>query len=159
MNPSIFGHEAQGRGAGRLMPISKQRDLHRVVDDSLVLPRGAGALTTEVEQMRNATATRVTTTLRRVLFFWLRIYVHSTQDQRGKDERINIAIPIPIPVVGALFKRRLDFTHAVKAVTLAHDNPQEAGRYLESCMAVELIRVETDNAARGKSELVVIGLD
>lgn len=157
MNPSLFGGDAQGQGTGKLVPVGRERTAPRVVDASIVMPDGAGTLQTEVERMRQANGRPLSTTLRRLLFVWLRIYVNSSK--RGKQERVNLAIPVPIPLVGAFFPGRVDFTQALKAVNLAHEDPQSAGPFLESCMALELIRVETDYAERDKRELVVIGLD
>lgn len=39
------------------------------------------------------------------------------------------------------------------------DGAAAVGRYVESCMALELIRVEEENVERSKRTLVVIGLD
>ena len=157
MNPSIFSGDAQSAGAGKPMPASKTRGVAQVLDTSIALPRNAGTLQTEVEQMRQSTGTPLATSLRRLLFVWFRVYVRTSK--RGKEERVNVGIPIPIPVVGALLRQHLDFAQALKVVGLAHQDPQAAGQYLESCMALELVRVETGNAERDKQELVVVGLD
>jgi len=121
--------------------------------------RGTGALLAQVEQVRASTEATPAKSLRRLLFFWLRVYVRSTK--RGKVERVNVAIPIPIPLVGILFPGRLNWNQALQVATLA-DDPEHArdiGEYLESCMGLELVRVEQDHPERQHYELVVVGLD
>jgi hypothetical protein len=121
--------------------------------------RGSGALLAQVEQVRASSGAPPAKFLRRLLFFWLRIYVHSTK--RGKEERVNVAVPVPIPLLAILFPGRLTWNQALKVATLADDpeRASEIGRYLESCMGLELVRVEQDNPEREQRELVVIGFD
>jgi hypothetical protein len=72
---------------------------------------------------------------RRALFSWLRIFVHNP----GDGERVNLRIPIPIPLVGLLLPSQPPVNQALR---------------LRNMMAIEFIRVEEDDG-----ELVIIGLD
>ena len=85
--------------------------------------------------------------------------VRSTK--RGKVERVTVAIPIPIPLVGIMFPGRLNWNQALQVAALADDpeRAQDVGQYLESCMGLELVRVEQDHPERQHHELVVVGLD
>ena len=158
MNPSI--PDSSGRaGDGKIVPFTAQsRTLDRG-GATVAPPTAAGALLAHVEQVRSATAATPAKTFRRLLFFWFRVYVRS--NKRGKAERVNVAIPIPIPLLGLLFPGKLSWNQALQVATLA-DDPEtlpEIGTYLESCMGLELVRVEQDNPDREHYELVVVGLD
>ena len=77
-------------------------------------------------------------TVRRLLFCWLRIYV--CEEKAGqKASVVNVRLPIPLPLVATLFGDQLS---------------RERGR---DEMGLELIRVEEEKGS--KRELVVIGLD
>jgi hypothetical protein len=112
----------------------------------------------QVKQVQRVTAARPITVLRRLLFVWLRIYVHETK--RGQNTHVNLAIPIPIPLIGALLKYQLTWNQAMQVVDLAQD---DAANYaaieslIESCMGLELIRVQEEKT--NKQTMVVIGLD
>lgn len=89
---------------------------------------------------------------RRALFSWLRIFVHNP----GDGERVNLRIPIPIPLVGLLLPTQPPVNQALRLRNLMteSDNPAKTlETYLDSMMAIEFIRVEDDG------ELVIIGLD
>jgi hypothetical protein len=89
---------------------------------------------------------------RRALFSWLRIFVHDPK----KGERVNLRIPIPIPLVGLLLPTQPPVNQALRLRNLmvASDDPAKTlETYLDSVMAIEFIRVEDDD------ELVIIGLD
>ncbi|MCC6605834.1 MAG: hypothetical protein IT327_21680 [Anaerolineae bacterium] len=89
---------------------------------------------------------------RRALFSWLRIFVHDPR----KGERVNLRIPIPIPLVGLLLPTQPPVNQALRLrnMMVESDDPaQTLETYLDSLMAVEFIRVQDDD------ELVVIGLD
>ncbi len=147
-------------GTRKLVPTRAKNDLPQVVDAVSIAPtQNIKSLQAQVEQVRAATAVPASTALRRLLFIWLRIYVSETK--RGKETKVNIAVPIPIPVVGALFRRQLNWTQALRAVNLAPsaDGAQVIESYLQSCMGLELIRVEEEQPESGKKELVVIGFD
>lgn len=90
---------------------------------------------------------------RRALFSWLRIFVHHP----GDGERVNLRIPIPIPLVGLLLPSQPPINQALRLRNLMaeSDNPAKTlETYLDSMMAIEFIRVEEDDG-----ELVIIGLD
>ena len=133
---------------------SSQRDA--VVLDA---PQTAVTLMAQAEQVQRATAAPWSKVVRRWLFVWLRIYVHETK--RGKETHVNLAIPIPLPFIGMAFRHHLTWDQAYMAARMAQepDGASAVGRYLESCMALEMIRVEEEDADRDKRELVVIGLD
>ena len=89
---------------------------------------------------------------RRALFSWLRIFVHNP----GDGERVNLRIPIPIPLVGLLLPSQPPMNQALRLrnMMVESDDPAKTlETYLDSLMAVEFIRVEDDG------ELVIIGLD
>lgn len=89
---------------------------------------------------------------RRALFSWLRIFVHNPSD----GERVNIRIPLPIPLVGLLLPQQPPVNQALRLrnMMVQSDDPAKTlETYLDSLMAFEFIRVEDDD------ELVIIGLD
>ena len=89
---------------------------------------------------------------RRALFSWLRIFVHNP----GDGERVNLRIPIPIPLVGLLLPSQPPMNQALRLRNMMVESDDPATTletYLDSLMAVEFIRVEDDG------ELVIIGLD
>jgi hypothetical protein len=89
---------------------------------------------------------------RRALFSWLRIFVHNPSD----GERVNLRIPIPIPLVGLLLPTQPPVNQALRLRNLmvqSDDPAKTLETYLDSLMAIEFIRVEDDD------ELVIIGLD
>jgi len=89
---------------------------------------------------------------RRALFSWLRIFVHNPAD----GERVNLRIPIPIPLVGLLLPQQPPVNQALRLrnMMVQSDDPAKTlETYLDSLMAVEFIRVQDDD------ELVIIGLD
>ena len=88
-----------------------------------------------------------------------RIYVCEI---RGDEmEKVNIRIPIPVPLLGAFMRRRLAEEQALKLLELIRGGgpPGAVEGYIESCMGMELLRVEEFDARRGEWSLVVIGLD
>ena len=75
----------------------------------------------------------------------------------GDGERVNLRIPIPIPLVGLLLPSQPPVNQALRLRNLMaeSDNPAKTlETYLDSLMAIEFIRVEEDDG-----ELVIIGLD
>lgn len=89
---------------------------------------------------------------RRALFSWLRIFVHDAKD----NERVNLRIPIPIPLVGLLLPQQPPVNQALRLrnMMVESDDPGKTLEvYLDSLMAVEFIRVNDGD------ELVIIGLD
>jgi hypothetical protein len=109
-----------------------------------------------VRDLQELSAIPIASSLRRVLFVWLRIYVKETK--RGKSERVNIKIPLPIPVLGATFARRLSFQKAAQVAAQA-ERGQDVSELLDSTMGFEFVRVEDEHPERDKRTLVVIGLD
>lgn len=90
---------------------------------------------------------------------WFRVFVRETK--RGKVERVNVRIPIPIPVIGALMPLHLSRARALNAVALvgsADDPATEMSDYLESVMGFELVRVDERKGDDHRS-LVVVGFD
>ncbi len=82
-------------------------------------------------------------TVRRLLFCWLRIYV-SEQTAGHKAKIVNLRLPIPLPLVATLFGDQLGRERGRRGVR-------------DDEMGLELIRVEEEKGS--KRELVVIGLD
>ena len=119
-------------------------------------------LQADIQRVQRVMRCPFTEFLRRTAFFWFRIYVRELDFNKGKDEKVNIRIPIPIPFVGTLFRRQLSRRQALKAITLARretNGPKLVEAYLDSCMALEFLRVEESDLEKRKWELVVIGLD
>lgn len=114
-------------------------------------PELPGSLVQQVEQIRTVTTASPAKTARRLLFFWLRIYVNDED-----DTKVNIRIPIPLPLIGALLPRQLSLTQVmeIRNLLLAEVNDQKAvTERLNSLMALEFIHIQDDDTE------VVIGLD
>lgn len=110
-----------------------------------------GEIQAQIEQIKDITAATPAKLSRRALFCWLRIFV-----REGKHKRVNLSIPIPLPLVGLLLPQHLPTNQALKLrnyLAHSHDAGQELEEYLDSAMALEFIRVEEDD------QLVIIGLD
>lgn len=121
--------------------------------------RSMTELQREIDSVRSIAAQPATKIVRRFLFFWLRVFVH--EEKRGKHERVNVRIPIPIPLIGALLAPGLSRQRALKALAIAQnaDEPAEAvSDYLDSVMGFELVRVEESKGPDHHS-LVVVGFD
>ncbi len=110
----------------------------------------------QVKELQEMSTISPGSTLRRLLFVWLRIYVNETK--RGKSEKVNIKIPLPIPLIGATFARQLSFQKAAQLAAAAQRG-EDVSELLDSTMGFEFVRVEDDHSERGKNTLVVIGLD
>ncbi|WP_420627227.1 hypothetical protein [Candidatus Leptofilum sp.] len=107
---------------------------------------------TQVETVRSLAKAAPVKIGRRALFSWLRIFVHHP----GDGERVNLRIPIPIPLVGLLLPSQPPVNQALRLRNMMaeSDNPAKTlETYMDSLMAVEFVRVEDDD------ELVIIGLD
>lgn len=124
---------------------------------SLVL---SGDAIRDLELVRLASTRPPATSLRRLLFIWLRIYV-CERSSAGDWERVDLRIPLPIPLIGGLFQRRLDHQRALRALASLEADPSGAAlsRQLDAFTGFEFIRVEEQASRKGKSSLVVIGLD
>ncbi len=110
----------------------------------------------QVKELQTLSTIPVGSSIRRLLFVWLRIYVN--EKKRGKSEKVNIKIPLPIPIIGAMFQRQLSFQKAAKLAAQARRG-EDVSELLDSTMGFEFVRVEDDHSERDKSTLVVIGLD
>jgi hypothetical protein len=121
--------------------------------------RSAAGLRTDVDQIRAIAEQPATRAIRRFVFLWFRVFV---LDIKGsKREKVNVRIPIPIPIVGALFPHGLTRQKALQALALAEssDDPATAvGDYLDSVMGFEFVRVE-ERKGPDRRELVVVGFD
>lgn len=121
--------------------------------------RSVTQLNDAVDAVRSLAPIEPTRFARRFLFLWLRVFVRETK--RNKVERVNVRIPIPIPVIGAFLPLRLSRTKALKAVALAEmsDEPAaEVSDYLDSVMGFEFVRVDERKGDDHRS-LVVVGFD
>ena len=113
----------------------------------------------EIDAIRSIAAQPPTRIVRRFVFLWFRVFVR--ESKHGKTEHVNVRIPIPIPIIGALFPPGLSRAKALKAVALAgsSDDPATAvSDYLDSVMGFELVRVDERKSADNHS-LVVVGFD
>jgi len=96
------------------------------------------------------------TIIRRGLFCWLKIFVHDYK----RDEIVNVRIPLPIPLIGLLFRRTMSTKHSLGVMSILEKRGisstgtwKDVSSYLDSIAGVDLIRVES------KKEKVVIGLE
>ena len=121
--------------------------------------RSVTELHADVERIRHLATVPPARVLRRVVFMWFRIYVH--EQKHDKHSRVNIRIPIPLPVLGVLFPHSISRRRALSALAVADAAPDAAealADYLDSAMGIELIRVD-DRKSADVGSLVVIGLD
>lgn len=112
-------------------------------------------LADEAKELRTMSTISAASTVRRLFFVWFRVYVHEVK--YGKHEKVNLKIPLPIPLIGAVFARQLSFSNAARLAAQARRG-EDVGEYLDSAMGLEFVRVHEDND-KGKSQLVVVGLD
>ena len=130
----------------------------RVVE---VVPRDGSMaeLRSAVDNVRALAEQPPTRQLRRFVFLWFRVFVLDIKG--GKRERVDVRIPIPIPVIGGLFPPGLTRQKALKALSIAgsSDDPATAvSDYLDSVMGFEFVRVE-ERKGPDRRELVVVGFD
>ncbi len=94
---------------------------------------------------------------RRLLFFWLRIYKYE-HVANEKSSVLDLRIPVPLPLIGALFQQKLSWSQAFRFIEESR-RPQGVPpeRFLESCMPLEFVRMY--EGKNEKEELLVIGLD
>lgn len=122
-------------------------------DKDVWQPNASGSeLMVQVETVQSLAKAAPVKIGRRTLFSWLRIFVHNPSD----GERVNLRIPIPIPLVGLLLPHQPPVNQALRLrnMMVQSDDPAKTlETYLDSLMAVEFIRVQDDD------ELVIIGLD
>lgn len=109
-------------------------------------------LMTQVETVQSLAKAAPAKIGRRALFSWIRIFVHHP----GDGERVNLRIPLPIPLVGLLLPQQPPVNQALRLRNMMAESDDPAKTletYMDSMMAVEFIRVQDDD------ELVIIGLD
>lgn len=126
-----------------------------------VIPRerSVAGIRAAVDDVRALAQPPATKQLRRFLFVWFRVFVLTIKG--SKRERVDVRIPIPLPIVGGLFPLGLTRQKALKALALAEssDDPASAvSDYLDSVMGFEFVRVDERKGA-DRSELVVVGFD
>ncbi len=114
-------------------------------------------IATDAKQVQELSTVTPLRTLRRLIFIWLRVYVNETK--HGKSQKVNVAIPLPIPLIGAAFARQLSFQKAARLANQARRGEINLDEALESTMGLEIVRVQEEQPERGKSQLVVVGLD
>lgn len=118
---------------------------------------GQAALPEIVRQVREGNRQPYVTFLRRVLFFWLRVCAFEV-GTNGESQAVNVRIPIPLPLIGAFFQSKLSWSQAFQYIERSRRTKGiPAERFLESCMALEFVRVY--EVEEEKEQLVVIGLD
>ena len=153
--------DRDSRDGGSQLP-DRSRSAITVRSDGAVAEKwegevGQAALPQIVRQVRDGSRQPYGTFLRRVLFFWLRVYVCEVYTN-GKSKAVNVRIPIPLPLIGAFFQSKLSWSQAFQFIERSSRTQGiPAERFLESCMALEFVRVYEDKEE--KEELVVIGLD
>jgi len=121
--------------------------------------RSVETMARDIENIRRIAAAPPSRVLRRFAFMWFRVFVRETK--WGKTERVNVRIPIPIPIIGGLFPPGLSRAKALRALAIAQqaDDPTSAvSDYLDSTMGFEFVRVEERKSADHHS-LVVVGFD
>ena len=121
--------------------------------------RSVETMARDIENIRRLAAAPPSRVLRRFAFMWFRVFVRETK--WGKTERVNVRIPIPIPIIGGLFPPGLSRAKALRALALAQqsDDPASAvSDYLDSTMGFEFVRVEERKSA-DRHSLVVVGFD
>lgn len=119
-------------------------------DDQTALPQ-------IVQEIQETSQQPQSTFWRRILFIWFRLYKYEGRTE-GKASTLNLRIPIPVPLVGALFQQKLSWSQAFQFIEQSRRPegiPPE--RFLESCMPLEFLRLY--EGKNGKEELLVIGFD
>ena len=121
--------------------------------------RSVAAMRADVDHIRALAAQPASRALRRFIFVWFRVFV---LDIKGpKREKVNVRIPIPLPIVGGLFPHGLTRQKALQALAVAESSEDPAtavADYLDSVMGFEFVRVE-DRKGPDRRELVVVGFD
>ena len=121
--------------------------------------RSVAGLRNDVDQIRAMAEQPASRAARRFVFLWFRVFV---LDIKGsKRDKVNVRIPIPIPIVGALFPHGLTRQKALQALAIAESSEDPAtavGDYLDSVMGFEFVRVE-ERKGPDRRELVVVGFD
>ena len=148
-----------GQNAGSQLP-ARSPSAIVVRSDSLIADAwegGPDALPQIVRQVQESGRQPHSTFWRRVLFFWLRIS-KCEYKAREKSSVLDLRIPIPLPLIGALFQQRLSWSQAFRFFEQSR-RPQKIPpeRFLKSCMPLEFMRLYEGRS--DKEELLVIGFD
>lgn len=154
-------NSAQSNEKGRGLPARYVKDKEpKVIRMTDARPtRTVANVQQEAKELQEISTASNARTVRRLLFVWLRIFSYETK--WGKAQKVNVGIPIPIPLVGALFGRKISWeqaTHLAADPEVAND-PEFYDAYLSSCMSLEFVRFQEYHPERGKKQLVVIGFD
>ncbi len=148
-----------GQNAGNQLP-ARTPSAVTIHGDGEVAEAGEGgqsALPEIVRQVRDGNRQPYVTFLRRALFFWLRIFV-CERKAGEKTSAVDVRIPIPLPLIGAFFRHKMSWSQAFRFIEQGRRRQGiPASRILDSCMAVELLRINEEKS--DKEELVVIGFD
>jgi len=151
---AFLGTYAAGVSSERLPAPIARRVVEVVSRD-----RSVAGLRTAIDHIRAIAEQPASRAVRRFVFLWFRVFV---LDIKGsKREKVNIRIPIPIPIMGALFPLGLTRQKALQALALAESSEDPAtavGDFLDSVMGFEFVRVE-DRKGPDRRELVVVGFD
>jgi hypothetical protein len=121
--------------------------------------RSVAELRGAVDNVRALAAPPPSRFVRRIAFVWFRIFVLGIK--KSKRDRVDLRIPIPIPLIGVLLAHGLTRQKALRALAAAEasDDPATAvSDYLDSVMGFEFIRVD-ERQGPDKRDLVVIGFD
>jgi hypothetical protein len=96
------------------------------------------------------------TLIRRGFFIWVKLFVYDRQ----AETTVMLRLPVPVPLLGLLFRHRFSPIHALEVATLLEGKEREdldmwnkVQHYLDSLCGVELLRI------RDARSTVVIGLE
>ncbi len=151
--------ESTGQYAGSQLP-ARSSSAITVRSEGVLAEAWTGnqeALPQIVRQVQESSRQPHSTFWRRVLFFWLRIYKYECSVSE-KSSVLDLRIPVPLPIVGALFQQKLSWSQAFRFIEESR-RPQgiPPERFLESCMPLEFLRLY--EGKNDKEELLVIGFD
>ena len=143
--------------ANQRQPVPYRQDTARNLEIVRDVPQADRVihLADQVKELQTMSTVSAGRTIRRLFFIWFRVYVDEVK--YGKHQKVNVKIPLPIPLVGAVFARQLSFQDAARLAAQARRG-EDVSEYLDSAMGMEFVRVQEDND-KGKSQLVVVGLD
>ena len=162
----VVARNADPLAIGPTTAVSRAPESHEAVERLVErsFDRGAvSALSTDVEHIRLSLSRPAAMRSRRLLWMWFRVFVRTVKPG-GKTETVNVRIPIPIPIIGALMPVR---PSAERAANVAHSMGMAPDREtalavlseeVASSMAVEFVRVQESSPRKGR-EIVVVGLD
>jgi len=122
-------------------------------------PADGDAFAQQIQAIQSVSERPRATTWRRAFLLWLRIYQWEKIKDGSKAKRLDLRIPIPVPILGVFLRRRLTWEQALHLLhALRRSSATEMFEpYLDGCMALEVLRIEEEK--NDKQELLVIGLD